>query len=72
MGPFELLQNIKSKDSKKSNDPLTLLNGTLIIGGVLMLIKLMFMVCGVESNNTEGEMTRRSKYKLHDGLQTSF
>ena len=73
MGPFELLQKVKKKtDTKKgneqNNDNVNLVKGTLIVGGALLFIKLMFMICGVESNNTEGELTRRSRFKLHDGL----
>jgi len=75
MGPFELLDTIKDKggdkkrdDDPKSRDSMSLIKGIMITGGGLLLIKLMFMICGVESNNSEGEVTRRSKYKLHDGL----
>jgi hypothetical protein len=76
MGPFELLDTVQGKkggdkdggDDPKSGDSMSMKKGIALTGGALLLIKLMFMICGVESNNSEGEVTRRSKYKLHDGL----
>jgi len=69
MGPFELLDIARDhKDKGSGEGSKSFVKGIALTGGALLLIKLMFMVCGVESNNSEGEVTRRSKYKLHDGL----
>jgi len=71
MGPFEFLDTVRDKkggDKGSDEGSKSFIKGIALTGGALLLIKLMFMVCGVESNNSEGEVTRRSKYKLHDGL----
>ena len=68
MGPFELLDTARDKDGGGDGGSKGFIKGIALTGGALLLIKLMFMVCGVESNNSEGDVTRRSKYKLHDGL----